>query len=50
VITNHPGGYELIRNIRGREVDRFLYGSEPLESVEKMRLHSHSASSIDLAG
>lgn len=33
VITNHPGGYELIHSIRGREVDRFLYGSEPIETV-----------------
>lgn len=30
VITNHPGGFEVINHIRGREVDRFLLGSEPL--------------------
>lgn len=30
VITNHPGGFEVINGIRGREVDRFLYGSEAL--------------------
>lgn len=33
VITNHPGGFEVINAIRGREVDRFLYGSEALEAV-----------------
>lgn len=50
VITNHPGGYELINSVRGREVDRFIYGSEAVESVEKMRVHSHSAASIAMAG
>lgn len=50
VITSHPGGYELINNIRGREVDRFLYGSEPLETVDFKKLHSHTSNSIKLAG
>jgi hypothetical protein len=27
VISNHPGGYELINHVRGREVDRYIYGS-----------------------
>lgn len=50
VITNHPGGYEFINNIRGREVDRYLYGSESLESVDSQKTHSHSSNSIKLAG
>lgn len=50
VMSNHPGGYELIKNIRGRDVDRFIYGSEPLEAVDKMFLHRHTAGCMKLAG
>jgi hypothetical protein len=49
LITNHPGGFDVINHARGREVDRFLYGSEPIDSVGKTKIHSHSASSIRLA-
>ena len=40
----------MIDQIRGREVDRFLYGMEPLETVEKIRPPAHSLGSIELAG
>ena len=50
MLANHPGGYELIKNIKGREVDRYIYGSEPLEAVEKMYLHAHSSNFMKLAG
>lgn len=50
VLSNHPGGYDIIKNIRGREVDRYIYGSEALESFEKQPIHHHTASSMKLAG
>ena len=50
VLASHPGGYELIKNIKGREVDRYIYGSEPLEAVKKMYLHGHTSNSMKLAG
>lgn len=50
MLTNHPGGFEIVKNIRGREIDRYIYGSEVLESFEKMPVHHHTASSIRLAG
>ncbi len=30
LLVSHPGGYQIIDKIRGREVDRFIYGMEPL--------------------
>jgi hypothetical protein len=50
VLTSHPGGFEVINRARGRELDRYIYGSEALEGVGAMQPHSHSAASIDLAG
>lgn len=26
LLTSHPGGFRIINKVRGREVDRFLYG------------------------
>ena len=26
VYNTHPGGYQIIANIREREIDRFIYG------------------------
>ncbi len=51
VLANHPGGYELIKSIRGREVDRYIYGTEPLELFHnKMFLHRHTSNALSLAG
>lgn len=51
VLANHPGGYELIKSIRGREVDRYIYGTEPLELFhDKMFLHRHTSNALSLAG
>ena len=27
ILANHPGGYDVIKKIKGREVDRFIYGA-----------------------
>ena len=32
LFTSHPGGSYIAYHLRGREVDRFLYGMEPLEN------------------
>lgn len=50
LLTAHPGGFQIINRARGREVDRFIYGMEPLEMLSPMPSVSHSAKSIELAG
>lgn len=50
VLGAHPGGFEIINESRGREVDRFIYGMEPMEMYESLPRVSHSARSIELAG
>lgn len=49
VIGSHPGGWNIIEAVRGREVDRFLYGVDPIEKFDVPRV-SHSFNSINLAG
>ena len=50
MLGNHPGGWQIIDRIRGREVDRFIYGMEPLEKYDTVQRISHTARSISLAG
>jgi hypothetical protein len=50
IISTHPGGYEVIKHIRERVVDRFIYGSEPLATLKSMKVHSHTAMCMAMAG
>lgn len=45
-LTCHPGGFQIVNEIRGREVDRFLFGVEVLEKFDMIKKVSHSAKSI----
>lgn len=49
ILASHPGGWGIIEKIRTREVDRFLYGVDPIEFYDVPRI-SHSFNSINLAG
>jgi hypothetical protein len=49
ILGVHPGGWAIIENIRTREVDRFIYGVDPIELYNVPRI-SHSINSINLAG
>ena len=50
VYSNHPGGYQIISNVRGREIDRFIYGMEGIEVLEGKPKFSHSRWAMNLAG
>ena len=51
VYNTHPGGYQIVKNIRGREIDRFIYGGEPLEILgESVPRFSHTRWAMSLAG
>ena len=30
ILSDHPGGWQIIEAVRTREVDRFIYGVDPL--------------------
>ena len=47
---NHPGGSYLVHRLRGREVDRFMYGMEPLELEPEAPRNSHGKWALNLAG
>lgn len=49
LLTTHPGGFTLIDKVRGREVDRFIYGGEFLEEHSNDAAHEHSTQSLKLA-
>lgn len=49
LLTTHPGGFTLIDKVRGREVDRFIYGAEFLEQYSNDSPYEHSAQSLKLA-
>lgn len=49
IIGSHPGGWNIIEAVRAREVDRFLYGVDPIEKYDVPKI-SHSFNSINLAG
>jgi hypothetical protein len=49
ILGAHPGGWNIIEAVRTREVDRFLYGVDPIEKYDVPRI-SHSLNSINLAG
>lgn len=46
----HPLGFEIIETIRGREFDRFLFGSAPTERLSNITPNPHSLKSIELLG
>jgi hypothetical protein len=46
----HPGGYKVIELMKGREVDRFLYGMYSAELYPELPAHSHSANCLQLVG
>jgi len=52
IINSHPGGWEIIQAIRGREIDRYWYGMEQLEVFDKkdMVTKDHSDMAIKMAG
>lgn len=45
---DHPVGYQVIKTVRGRSVDRFLYGMYTSEKTPKLPIHSHSFKSLAL--
>ena len=47
---NHPGGYRVIQLVKGREVDRFIYGMYSAELYPELKAYSHSISSLQLVG
>lgn len=46
----HPMGFSIIESVRGREFDRFLFGSSPTERLPAIPPNNHSLRSIDLLG
>jgi hypothetical protein len=46
----HPGGHKVIELMKGREVDRFIYGMYAPELYPDLPVWSHSALSMQLAG
>lgn len=48
--TNHPAGYQIIKAVQNREVDRFIYGTCPAEELPGVPLWSHSFRSLKLLG
>ena len=50
VYNTHPGGYQIIASIRTREIDRFIYGGESLETASNVPRFSHTRWAMDLAG
>ena len=50
VLTAHPGGVKIIQHAKGREVDRYLYGVEPMVGIPDVDPYIHSSHSINLAG
>mgnify|MGYP000395063807 CR=1 FL=1 len=46
----HPGGYKVIELVRGREVDRFIYGMYSAELYPELAPYSHSMYSLELVG
>ena len=34
VIAGHPGGMKIAQLAKGKEVDRYLFGVEPIEGAE----------------
>ena len=46
----HPGGRKVIEEIRGREVDRFMYGSMFTESHPNQPAFDHPKQSMEIVG
>jgi hypothetical protein len=44
----HPVGYQVLKTVRGRSVDRFLYGMYTSEKTPSLPIHSHSLKSLAL--
>ena len=47
---NHPGGYRVIQLVKGREVDRFIYGMYSAELYPELKAYSHSDNCLQLVG
>lgn len=45
---HHPVGYQVIKTVKGRSVDRFLYGMYTSEKTPILPIHSHSLKSLAL--
>lgn len=46
----HPAGYQVLKLVRNREVDRFMYGMFSAEKLPNLPAYSHTARSLDLLG
>ena len=46
----HPGGHRVIQLVKGREVDRFIYGMYSAELYPELAAYSHSMYSLELVG
>jgi hypothetical protein len=46
----HPGGQVIIDRVKGREVDRYLYGMYPLEDYINSERHTHSTNILQTIG
>jgi len=45
---NHPAGYQIVRAVRNKEVDRFIYGSCAADELPEVPIWSHSYKSFTL--
>ena len=48
--NNHPAGYQVIKAVKNRDVDAFIYGMYSVEAVPQVSRHSHSFRSLTLLG
>ncbi len=47
---NHPAGYQILKLVRNREIDRFIYGMYRAEKLPLLPASSHSKKSLALLG
>jgi hypothetical protein len=45
---NHPAGFQIIRFLKNKEVDRYIYGSCVADELPEVRMWSHSYESFTL--
>jgi len=46
----HPIGYQIVNTIKGRDLDRYMYGMYTSERVPIVPTNSHTFKSLDLLG
>ena len=48
--TLHPAGYQIVEVVKGREIDRFIYGMYAAEPLPEVPVFSHPDNSFKLVG